>query len=1608
MADSKSSPNDPATPRPDGDGKTVPKYVAHRQRITFDLRFTLIVLGCFAAFGVIVHFVHEYQVDRNSTEFLNRAVAAENSGDLDEAVKNLSAYLKFRPRDVEAVIKNAELLDRSVQTGNDLYKTYFAYEEALRHDAERNDLRRRTAEIAIQLTEMTQNSNGRVELALDALDHIRVIEESRGTDADLQVLRARCELLEERYRDATLACLRAMKLKPDQIEPYTYLANLIREHYEALPNQSQIEEKFAIPEVIALLPSDDVVEVIQETASSAGSEILAQRIETLLDLMVANCEPKLEAHLNRARFRVSQGQLEEADADAKAALSRAPQDRQALQFAASLALQRAEQASQNQQPEVTESYQTQAADYLKSGEQLDEPAPELKLISSRLHILQGDHDAAQQALRSGLDQTSALLEDASLEHAIRFGNLQAELRWRLVDLLIVQANEMTDKQKRQEQLVEANELLGDIRRMAPNSWQTSFLEGRLHFARGEWPQAIAELERVRNLLGTADLTTRRQIDIYLGECYRNLANPERRVFVFRRAFEDDALWTFASLELARALADADRIDDAIQRYRLIGNLPGAPIELARLLFRKELKKPKDERDWQLVADAIQAEETLRDRDNVEETADIDVLRAEILWQQGQFEEATQLLQQSRKNHPQSFSVITALTNTILQSTELDIQNRVRMAGKILDEAAQDFGESYELTLAKIQFARALPASQAKESIQELLQDIDRFSLAEQQQLLTSASESYSSIGDWQSAQKVTQQLAAIAPRQLLPQLRLYQIATRNGEQQLAQRQLQVIESIEGTTGPSGNVIKARELIELSQSQSEQTSSEQSKANLEQARELLQLARSQRPNWVLVTSLLGDVERLLGNEDIAIEQYRRAIEQGLHSRELVSYVAQYYYEKQLFGEADRLINNVTQETPQLLSDNLARMKWQIARELQREDEALGLLEDQIEQGTTNFRDYIWLSQLRIANGETGERVETPLRQATHNFPKEPAVWLALVNYLARVNRIDDAVAELEAAKDILPAEPPYLAPVTLGRGMEMIGRKSEAEDYYRQAFAADSQTPSVRVELADFYTRHNDFDKASPLLDSLSTDPQVPQTVRDWATRRKAQIVATGEHYSDLAKALDMLDTGNEQGGGVLSSFDLRTKAQILSRLDTKADKRKWISVLETLLSRGEATAGERLQLARLYNQLEMFRQARQTYVDFLTEFPEAITVIVELAFSLSQTDQLDEAETWLARAQSIAPESIAVSLLEFQILAKRGNRIDAITKLNEFAQRQAESIDVLRAINDLLANDNGRAVLRQIAQFLQQPGQQQKLKLFQDGLILLQNGQREEAGKKVSPVFEQTEVSNLVRAYYYRSAAQQASALGDHVAAEGLARKAIEIANQQQDTILLISFLAKQGRHALALDLCEEQLWKSMPAEQAAQFSVAVLRTGTPRNAEIQRVDALLTQAMIDSTNPGPLAKHLADLKDLSGDYQQALGLYEQVLQHDEEDVVALNNLAYLGALLGQDTRRALDLVNKAIEIKGPIGALLDTRGVIYLKRKQYQKAIADLTIAIDENPSASSRFRLAQAHMLQGNRDESKRVFLAAKDDGMQGDTVHPLEQEEFETVKSQLIPSS
>jgi tetratricopeptide (TPR) repeat protein len=197
--------------------------------------------------------------------------------------------------------------------------------------------------------------------------------------------------------------------------------------------------------------------------------------------------------------------------------------------------------------------------------------------------------------------------------------------------------------------------------------------------------------------------------------------------------------------------------------------------------------------------------------------------------------------------------------------------------------------------------------------------------------------------------------------------------------------------------------------------------------------------------------------------------------------------------------------------------------------------------------------------------------------------------------------------------------------------------------------------------------------------------------------------------------------------------------------------------------------------------------------------------------------------------------------------------------------------------------------------------------------------------------------------------------------------------------------------------------------------AVAILRDHKPSEAqptlfakwdkERVRVETYFRAALDKEPKDVPLRLQLAALMEMQGKYEEVEKLCRAVLKDDANNLVALNNLAWLLAHRADQAAEAITLVNRAVEIYGPRVELLDTRAVAHLSQGNLPPALKDLERVVNEAPTPMRLFHLSRAHERSKNTATALAFLRQANDMGLTPQLLHPGERAEYQRVTADLI---
>jgi tetratricopeptide (TPR) repeat protein len=977
-----------------------------------------------------------------------------------------------------------------------------------------------------------------------------------------------------------------------------------------------------------------LAELLRRQVDPVRHAELAAEARRVLDDLVANNPNSYEAYLARWRHHLAAGltkgspNLAEAAKDVTRAVELAPDQADVILAGAELARTR--------------------EDLIAAREQLQRG------------LKQSPHDVRfhQAMIALELHQGRRLEAVATARQGVKAvtGKDQVTLLWSLANLLIDSGEN-----------AEADRVIAEIDRAHTSPASVDYLRARRQLQQGQWVEAARLFERTRGQLANlADVPREllRQVDLFLGQCYDQLDEPGLRSVAFSRVLEQDANSVTARLGKAEAQAALGRLDDALDQYRKLMELPDAPgdgwVEVARLTLLRNLQR--EQPDWREVDAAL--DKAAKAKPNA---PDIVLLRAEALMAQDQPDRAEELLSRARDQEPKQTAFWTALASLA------ERRKQPELAWQLLRQAEEKAGDSVALRLARAGYWLERRTPDARAALDKLQDGMDRFTLEDQSRLLRGLAEALYQLGETKQAAAVWTQLSGLPRHKNDLRLRLlcFHLALQSDDKAGVERILAEIHQIEGGKGTFWRYCEALRLIEVAR--------QGDRGVLDAARAHLDAVAARRPAWTAVLLAKADLENLRGNTDQAIASYHKAIELGERSPRTVRQLVVLLHKRQRFDEADQEIRQLQKQ--EQLSAELKRLAADVSLRNRDPLRAVEMALQAVSNDSTDYRDHLWLGQILASAGQRLPEAEQHLRKAVALDQRAADAWVALVRFLAGRGQLPEAEKAIEEARAKLSAQE---APLAVAQCFDATGRLEQAKEQFRAALAARPDDPLVLRSFAAFSLRTGESKEAESCLRRV-LEPGVKASADDRAWARRGLALVLAARASDHRGFLEALQLAGlvVEGGKIKEAKsragefpeEYRTRARLLATQKSRTMRDKAVSYLEELGRREPLTADDQFLLAQLYDANGVWTKARELLRNLTTAQKEQASFFAYFGRSLIRQREFEEASRCIEQlerletAQKLEPGAHGSVELKAMALDVRGQSDKAVELLKSRAER---------------------------------------------------------------------------------------------------------------------------------------------------------------------------------------------------------------------------------------------------------------------------------------------------------------------------------------------------
>jgi cellulose synthase operon protein C len=613
------------------------------------------------------------------------------------------------------------------------------------------------------------------------------------------------------------------------------------------------------------------------------------------------------------------------------------------------------------------------------------------------------------------------------------------------------------------------------------------------------------------------------------------------------------------------------------------------------------------------------------------------------------------------------------------------------------------------------------------------------------------------------------------------------------------------------------------------------------------------------------------------------------------------------------------------------------------------EARPLLEQNLSGNQRDARSQVLLGAVKLALGDLGQ-AEMYLSSVVAAEPSNIPARRLLAETRLRQSKPEAALQAIAPALDKPDASKELLA--LAGRASLAAGATANGLQYLARGAQMQPADVGAQLDLVAGYLAAGQFDEARAVLNGLPADGE-------GSARRTFLQVLTQLGSRDAKAALDTARAAAKE-----SPDDATTQAlagAVFAQAGQFAEATKYLQRMATLTHEGVAS---QVNLGRVELLEGNVAAARRRLEGALRKEPGHAGASIALAQVLAGTDEPARAIQVLADTRKAHPDSIAAGLLETELLIATGDAKAAAQLAGELVKQAPDNPAVHAA--------QGRA--------------------------LAAAGQPEESIRTLSAASRRLPRSAGIRYELARTLAAD----GQNQAAVAAGRTVLDIEPRHLAAIELLGRLAIQRSDWTEARQRSIELLQAAPQQAQAQIFAGdlllarkdyVAAAAAYRKAGTMTADPAAALREFEALRQGHLPQPLQPLESrmaknpndirariMLADAQQKLGLvdaaaasYQQILQQQPDNALALNNLAWFRHERGDAS--ALDLARRAHERAPKSLEITDTYAWILVQRGQIVEGLK--LLASIAGPSAPPEVRLHYAVALarSGNKGQAHAI---------------------------------
>lgn len=575
---------------------------------------------------------------------------------------------------------------------------------------------------------------------------------------------------------------------------------------------------------------------------------------------------------------------------------------------------------------------------------------------------------------------------------------------------------------------------------------------------------------------------------------------------------------------------------------------------------------------------------------------------------------------------------------------------------------------------------------------------------------------------------------------------------------------------------------------------------------------------------------------------------------------------------------------------------------------------------------------------------------------------------------------------QALNTLLETAPDHPAGnILLGLAKYSEGDYTEAERLLTQYVDTDTASPQLLATLASTHLHANQPDKALALL------REAQKAAPDDASLL-TMISAVQRGMGDYAGALATLNSALEK-----TPENTDVMIGIAGVYAQQGDSANSISSLEKAIEIDPNLLQAKSALLNVLSTTQDFASAKRHIDSWLQVDPDSADNNIFAGVLALNQDDFPAARSYFSKVAAADPANIQAKLYLARVDVGEKKYSDAEARFVEVSTEHPDNPDAIGgilALGDL--NNSQAASIQRVEQLITSSPNEYIPPLVLSQYYLLRNDlpKAVETAEKAFAVNQNTYTQNLLIDTSIRSAIQALQA-GNATAAPTYINRVLEIQNSNvQAHSLLAGIAAQDGNYLRAMDeittirnlqpdaalsyelegdilQAQTKVPEALAAyqtgwtkEKAATLGLKIFQLTKGQKQDAEAMTFLQDWAQAEPTMPTPpllmAMEYQAQEKN-----NEAIARYEEVYKLDQNNLLMLNNLAWM--YQDSSPARALELASKAAELYPQNADVLDTYGWILYKQGKAAEALTHLENAAKLAPNAQT----TQEHLsiVRGNQ---------------------------------------